>query len=80
LKKEKKPETLVHLNINQKKNCPNRIILWLRNDLRLHDNYALDWAVNQARSTNSEIIPVYCFDPRYFNVASAKTKYNKIKT
>ena len=46
----------------------------------MHDNYALNWAVNQAKSANSEIIPVYCFDPRYFNVETAKTKYNTIKT
>ena len=68
------------MNIIPKENCPNRIIVWLRNDLRLHDNYALNWAVNQAKSVNSEIIPVYCFDPRYFNVETSKTKYNTIKT
>nr|WKN38183.1 DASH family cryptochrome [Tunicatimonas sp. TK19036] len=37
-------------------------ILWFRNDLRLHDNVALNEAIR--RSNN--VYPVYCFDPRHF--------------
>jgi deoxyribodipyrimidine photo-lyase len=39
-----------------------RILLWFRNDLRLHDHELL----HQALSHNSQIVPVYCFDPRQF--------------
>jgi deoxyribodipyrimidine photolyase len=43
-----------------------RIIVWLRNDLRLHDNYALDWAAKY-QAKNKEVIPVYSFDPRFMS-------------
>ncbi|MCS6960711.1 MAG: DASH family cryptochrome [Pseudanabaenaceae cyanobacterium SKYGB_i_bin29] len=36
------------------------IILWLRNDLRLHDHQPLVAALP------AQVIPVYCFDPRQF--------------
>jgi deoxyribodipyrimidine photo-lyase len=39
-----------------------KIILWFRNDLRIHDNEALAKA---AEKTN-EVIPIYIFDPRIF--------------
>ncbi len=38
-------------------------LVWFRNDLRLHDNEILFEAVKKS----SFIIPVYCFDPRYFD-------------
>jgi deoxyribodipyrimidine photo-lyase len=38
------------------------IIVWLRNDLRLHDNEAL-WKASQK---TPQIIPVYCIDVRQF--------------
>ena len=53
----------------------HRVIVWLRNDLRLHDNAALNWASKQGigkKGTQTEIIPVYSFDPRFF-----QTKINK---
>lgn len=37
-------------------------LVWFRNDLRLHDNEILLEAVQKS----SFIIPIYCFDPRYF--------------
>lgn len=37
-------------------------IVWLRNDLRLHDNEALARAVRDAEY----VLPVFCFDPRNF--------------
>ena len=37
-------------------------ILWFRNDLRLHDHEALYKAVENV----SNVIPVYCLDPRHF--------------
>jgi len=43
-----------------------RIILWLRNDLRLHDNYVINWAMKY-QTQNKEILPVFCFDPRIYN-------------
>ncbi|MEL6333166.1 MAG: deoxyribodipyrimidine photo-lyase, partial [Cyanobacteria bacterium J06626_26] len=39
-----------------------RILLWFRNDLRLHDHEPLHRALEQT----ADIIPVYCFDPRQF--------------
>jgi deoxyribodipyrimidine photo-lyase len=39
-----------------------KIILWFRNDLRIHDNEAL---VKAAERTN-EVVPIYIFDPRIF--------------
>lgn len=42
------------------------IIVWLRNDLRLHDNEALYRAVQDAEY----VLPVYCLDPRQFGTTS----------
>lgn len=39
-----------------------KILLWFRNDLRLHDQEVLYKAVRQS----ADIIPFYCFDPRHF--------------
>jgi deoxyribodipyrimidine photo-lyase len=39
-----------------------KIILWYRNDLRIHDHEAL----LKASEKTSEVIPVYIFDPRIF--------------
>lgn len=41
----------------------DRVVCWLRNDLRVHDNGILAAA---AASGAKEVIPVYCFDPRIF--------------
>ena len=43
-----------------------RILIWYRNDLRVHDLLALDEAVQQ----QAEIVPVYCFDDRLFGETS----------
>ncbi|MEO1465827.1 MAG: DASH family cryptochrome [Cyanobacteria bacterium J06633_1] len=45
---------------------PQRILIWYRNDLRVHDLLALDEAMQQ----EAEIIPVYCFDERSFGETS----------
>lgn len=56
----------------------SRVIVWLRNDLRLKDNYALHWALmHQAKG--KEVLPVFCFDPRIY-YPEAKTKYETRKT
>lgn len=39
-----------------------RILIWYRNDLRLHDHQPL----HRALEAHSQVIPVYCFDPRQF--------------
>lgn len=44
----------------------NRILIWYRNDLRLHDHAPLQTALRQ----NATPIPVYCFDPRQFKPTS----------
>ena len=61
----------------QQKNPQNmkkkRVIVWFRQDLRLHDNEALADALR----TSEEVIPVYVFDERVFR---GKTKYGFPKT
>lgn len=46
------------------------ILLWFRNDLRLHDHAALQSAVCEAIAAQSVVIPVYCFDPRHFGTTA----------
>lgn len=48
------------------------ILIWFRNDLRIHDNEILIEAVKRA----GKVVPVYCFDPRYFT----ETKFGTKKT
>jgi deoxyribodipyrimidine photo-lyase len=48
------------------------ILVWFRNDLRIHDNEILLEALQKA----TVIVPVYCFDPRNFT----KTSYSTLKT
>ena len=43
----------------------HRVILWMRNDLRLHDNPVLHWVTQQPSVKRLEVLPVYCFDPRF---------------
>lgn len=49
-----------------------KILVWFRNDLRLHDNEMLVEAI----AKSEEILPVFCFDPRQFEA----TSYHSIKT
>ena len=39
-----------------------RVLIWFRNDLRLHDHAPL----HQVVRSNADVIPCYCFDPRQF--------------
>ena len=50
-----------------------RLIVWFRQDLRVHDNEALTDALRCAE----EVIPVYIFDERVF---MGKTKFGFPKT
>lgn len=45
------------------------ILVWFRKDLRIHDNEILTEAVRKG----DNIIPVYCFDPRHFELTSFDT-------
>ncbi|WP_432707990.1 DASH family cryptochrome [Pedobacter sp.] len=47
---------------------PKKILVWFRNDLRLHDNEMLVEAI----AKSNEILPVYIFDPRTFHVSSSE--------
>lgn len=49
-----------------------RILIWYRNDLRIHDHQPLQ----QALQEQAEIIPFYCFDSRQFT----KTSFGFAKT
>lgn len=57
----------------------HRIILWMRNDLRLHDNPVLHWAAKQAVSSKvtKEVLPVFCFDPRFYDRTVQKYQIKK---
>jgi deoxyribodipyrimidine photo-lyase len=46
-----------------------RILVWFRNDLRLHDNEMLVEAIAKSDS----ILPVYFFDPHYFQPSIFET-------
>jgi deoxyribodipyrimidine photo-lyase len=46
------------------------ILVWFRNDLRIHDNEVLTEAVNKADA----VLPVYCFDPFYYRATSFGTQ------
>ena len=48
------------------------VIVWFRNDLRLHDNEAL----YKAAQKTPYVVPVYCIDPRQFGI----TTYSLQKT
>lgn len=48
---------------------PKKILVWFRNDLRLHDNEMLVEAI----AKSDAILPVYIFDPRNFNATSQHT-------
>jgi len=43
-----------------------RILIWYRRDLRLHDHEPMYQALEQ----KSQVIPIYCFDPRQFATTS----------
>ena len=45
---------------------PERVIVWFRNDLRVHDNPVLSAAAARGGAEGSTVVPVYCFDPRTF--------------
>ncbi|PSB23436.1 DASH family cryptochrome [Stenomitos frigidus] len=47
-----------------------KILLWFRNDLRLHDHEPLYVAVEKAQAASGQIVPLYCFDPRQFGQTS----------
>ena len=80
LKREGKVEEgAIEIDQEEEKGSNNkmkRIIVWLRNDLRVHDNPVLDWAVKHG-GKNKEVLPVYSFDPRYMNFKVPK--YDTIK-
>ena len=41
---------------------PRTALVWFRNDLRIRDHEALEYAASHA----DVVVPVYCFDPRHF--------------
>ncbi|MEO1634766.1 MAG: deoxyribodipyrimidine photo-lyase, partial [Cyanobacteria bacterium J06631_9] len=47
-----------------------RILVWLRNDLRLHDHEPLHRALEAKNGQSAEVIPLYCFDPSHFGETS----------
>jgi deoxyribodipyrimidine photo-lyase len=43
-----------------------KVLIWFRNDLRLHDHAPLA----NALQAGADILPVYCFDPRHFGTTA----------
>ena len=54
----------------------NRVILWFRNDLRIHDNAVLNWAMKQ-KVEDVEFVPLYCFDPRFYDMSVPEYKMDR---
>ena len=50
-----------------------RTIVWFRNDLRIHDNPILTAAAATAKSTGSDMVCVYFFDPRHYKPTAYST-------
>ncbi len=56
-------DSILNIQGVKKGSMENKVTLvWFRNDLRFHDNELLFEAIQKSPI----IIPVYCFDPRYF--------------
>ena len=54
-----------------------RLLLWFRNDLRLHDNCILNEAAKRVETNEvKDVVPVFCFDPRMFQ----RSAWGNIKT
>lgn len=60
------------------KGALTRIILWFTDDLRLHDNYVVNWAM--LFEEKKEILPVFCFDPRIYDEKQSQTKWTTRRT
>ena len=55
------------------------VYYWFRlGDLRLHDNPALDRAADLCIKTESNLVPVFCFDPRLFG-DNARSEFGSMK-
>ena len=52
------------------------MILWFRNDLRIHDNAVLNWAMKQ-KVEDVEFVPLYCFDPRFYDMSVPEYKMDR---
>ena len=55
---------------------PAPILVWFRNDLRIHDHEALHAAAQAAQAQGLRLVALYCFDPRHF----VTTPYGFAKT
>lgn len=55
------------VNVVRTRKGVERMVLWFRNDLRLHDNAIVDRATKSVAAGDcKEVLPLYCFDPRMF--------------
>jgi deoxyribodipyrimidine photo-lyase len=59
-----------------------RIIMWFRNDCRLHDNEVLHQALEKSKQHKYkifiEIVPVFVFDPRLYEAKNEEFDSRKI--
>ena len=62
--------------INLDENLKHRVILWFRNDLRIHDNAVLNWAINQ-KAKQIQFLPMFCFDPRFYDKSVPEYKMTR---
>ncbi|EDQ89735.1 uncharacterized protein MONBRDRAFT_16910 [Monosiga brevicollis MX1] len=44
---------------------PRPVVVWFRNDLRVHDNEVL---LQAAKASHNHVVPVYCFDIRQYSL------------
>jgi deoxyribodipyrimidine photo-lyase len=66
--------------VTQQANAAAGVVFhWFRNgDLRLHDNPALHTSSSICQKTNSDCVPVFCYDPRIFGDA-ARSEFGSLK-
>ena len=56
--------------------APARVVLWFRNDLRLHDNECVALAAAAAKVPGTSVLPVYFLDPRL--LATTRSGHKKL--
>lgn len=55
-----------------------RNIVWHRRDLRVHDNKALFYALEQSIDSNTPLLPIFIFDPIFFKEENRNTCDDRI--
>lgn len=63
-------------NLNRKPTRSGPVIYWMQRDQRGHDNWALMYALEQARTTKQSCLVVFCLQPHYLGVKEESVHYD----